>query len=199
MSNGTYHRVRNEESAIGFSRGEENAFSFFYHEFYAALVHYSFQMIQSRAVAEDIVTDAFVKTWRMHYKLNTYGGIKAYLYTVVHRDSIAAVLKERKNKSEQEALPERQHSDNPFELLVRSEACRLIHAALNDLTPASKRVVVLHYLEGKSTGEIARELKLHPSTIKTQKQHALKALKKIFVRPMLWPFYFFLKSFLLFS
>lgn len=182
-----------------FQAGNGKAFSFFYHEFYAALVHYSFQITQSRTEAEDIVTDAFVKTWRMHHKLNTYGGIKAYLYTVVYRDSIAAVLKERKSKTAQMNLQESQETDNPFELLVRSEACRLIHAALNDLTPASKRVVVLHYLEGMSTGEIARELKLHPSTIKTQKQQALKALKKIFVRPMLWQLYFFLKTFFLFS
>jgi RNA polymerase sigma factor (sigma-70 family) len=31
------------------------------------------------------------RAWKMHYKLDSYNGIKAYLYRIVHRDSMAAV------------------------------------------------------------------------------------------------------------
>lgn len=179
--------------ALLFQKGNEKALSFFYHEFYPALTHYSFQLTQSRPVAEEIASEAFIKTWRMHYKLNSYAGIKAYLYKVVHRDSIEAISNEQKRDKSYRQLPVETETETPFDNIVRSEVYRLIHAALKDLSPASRKVMIMHYLDGKSTGEISRELNLHPSTIKTQKKQGLYALKKVFLRPMLWLFYFCFK------
>lgn len=182
--------------ALLFQKGNERALSFFYHEFYPALTHYSFQLTQSRPIAEEIASEAFVKTWRMHNKLNSYAGIKAYLYKIVHRDSIEAISNEQKrDKSYRQLLPEI-NTETPFDNMVRSEVYRLIHTALKDLSPGSRKVMIMHYLDGKTTGEISRELKLHPSTIKTQKLNGLNALRKVFNRPMLWLFYFCIKIFL---
>lgn len=178
-----------QEHANRFQEGDENSLSFFYQEFYPALVYYSFQIVQSRPVAEEIASEAFVKTWRMHYKLDSYVGIKAYLYKIVHRDSIEAISKEQKRARYYKNIQPAVNTDSPFDNMVRSEVYHIIHTALKDLPPASRRVVIMHYLEGKSTGQIARELKLHTSTIKTQKMQGLKALRKIFVRPLLWLFY----------
>lgn len=182
--------------ALLFQDGNEKALSFFYHEFYPALTHFSFQLTQSRPIAEEIASEAFVKTWRMHYKLNSYAGIKAYLYKIVHRDSIEAISNEQKRDKSYRQLPREIETETPFDNIVRSEVYRLIHAALKDLSPASRKVMIMHYLDGKSTGEISRELNLHPSTVKTQKKQGLSALKKVFLRPMFWLFYFCTKIFL---
>lgn len=182
--------------ALLFQIGNEKALSFFYHEFYPALAHYSFQLTQSRPVAEEIASEAFVKAWRMHYKLNSYAGIKAYLYKIVHRDSVEAISSEQRRAKSYRLLSPQIDTESPFDNMVRSEVYRLIHAALKDLSPASRRVVIMHYLEGMTTGQIATELNLHPSTIKTQKMQGLKALKKVFIKPMVWLFYFCIKIFL---
>jgi RNA polymerase sigma factor (sigma-70 family) len=71
----------------------------------------------------------------------------------------------------------KQHS--PHELLVQTEVYRQIHSALKEVAPATRRVLIMHYLDGKTTGQIARELQLHPSTIKTQKKQGLAALRKM--------------------
>lgn len=184
------------EVVLSFQEGNEKALSFFYHEFYPALAHYSFQLTQSRPVAEEIASEAFVKTWRMHYKLNSYAGIKAYLYKIVYRESIEAISKEQKRAKSYRQMPPEINTDSPFDNMVRSEVYRLIHAALRDLSPANRRVMIMHYLEGKTTGQISRELNLHPSTVKTQKTRGLQALRKIISRPMLWVFYFIVKIFL---
>ena len=182
--------------ALLFQDGDEKALSYFYHSFYPALAHYSFQLILNRSIAEEIASEAFVKIWRMHYKLNSYAGIKAYLYKIVHRDSIKAVLNEQKRDRTYRNLQPQIETDTPFDKMVRSEVYRLIHTALKDLPAASRRVVIMHYLEGKTTGQISRELNLHPSTIKTQKKQGLNALRKVFIKPMLWLFYFCIKIFL---
>lgn len=179
-----------------FQKGDEKALSYFYHEFYPALAHYSYQLIQDRSIAEEIASEAFVKTWRMHDKLDSYAGIKAYLYKIVHRDSIEAVSKEQKRAQGLRQLQPQTFSETPFDNLVRSEVYRLIHAALKDLSPASRKVMIMHYLEGKTTGQISRELNLHPSTVKTQKKQGLNALKKVFIKPVFWFFYFCIKIFL---
>ena len=190
------HSTINEEHALGFNRGNEKALSFFYHEFYPALAHYSFQLTQSRPLAEEIASEAFVKAWRMHYKLNSYAGIKAYLYKIVHRDSIETISNERRRAKSYRQLPPEIDTETPFDNMVRSEVYRLIHAALKDLSPASRKVMIMHYIDGKTTAQISRELNLHPSTIKTQKKMGLSALKKVFIKPMLWVFYFCIKIFL---
>ncbi len=182
--------------ALLFQDGNEKALSFFYNEFFPALAHYSFQLTQSHPVAEEIASEAFVKAWRMHYKLNSYTGIKAYLYKIVHRDSIEAISSETRRTKSYRQLPPQINTETPFDNMVRSEVYRLIHTALKDLSPASRKVMIMHYLEGKTTGQISRELKLHPSTVKTQKTRGLQALRKIISRPMLWLLYFFVKIFL---
>ncbi|MBS1666362.1 MAG: sigma-70 family RNA polymerase sigma factor [Bacteroidetes bacterium] len=184
-----------QEYATLFQEGDENSLSFFYQTFYPALVYYSFQIVQNRSIAEEIASEAFVKTWRMHYKLDSYAGIKAYLYKIVHRDSIEAISKEQKRAQFHRNMQPSVSTDSPFDNMVRSEVHSIIHTALKDLPPASRKVVIMHYLEGKTTGQIAKELNLHTSTIKTQKMQGLKALRKIFVRPLLWLFYICINSF----
>ncbi len=190
------HSAKNEEQAIGFNLGYEKALSFFYHEFYSALAHYSFRLTQSRPLAEEIASEAFVKAWRMHYKLDSYAGIKAYLYKIVHRDSVAAILSEQKRDKIYKGLRPETSTDSPFDNMVRSEVYRIIHAALKDLSPGTRRVIIMHYFEDKNTGQISRELNLHPSTVKTQKMQGLKTLRKVFMKPMSWLLYFCIKIFL---
>ncbi|RTL60082.1 MAG: sigma-70 family RNA polymerase sigma factor [Sphingobacteriales bacterium] len=186
--------------ALLFQQGEEKGLSFFYHEFHPALSLYSFSITNNRQLAEEIASDAFVKTWKMHWKLDSYGAIRAYLYKIVHRDSLEAIRKEKKRK---EALKKTQtpttETNTPFDNIVRSEVYRIIHTALQDLTPANRRVLIMHYLEGKTSGQIARELKLHRSTINTQKTKGLEALRKKLLRPSLILFYVIVKIFFPFS
>jgi len=181
--------------ALLFQNGNEKALSFFYHEFYPALAHYSFQLTRSRPIAEEIASEAFVKIWRMHYKLDSYKGIKAYLYKIVHRDSVEAILSEQKRGKIYKDFRPETTTDSPFDNMVRTEVYRILHAALKDLSPGARRVLIMHYFEGKNTGQISRELKLHPSTIKTQKMQGLKALRKVFIKPISLVLYFCIKIF----
>lgn len=173
-----------EEQAMHFQEGSEQALSFFFHEFFASLSLFGYRLVGDRAIAEDIASEAFVKTWKMHHKLDSYGGIRAYLYKTVRRDCLRTVKQERKRTelhqfSKNEIIPL-----TPFHELVSAETYRLVHAALQSLSPGNRRVISMHFLEGKSTGEIARELQLHPHTVQTQKARGLKALRKILGRPL---------------
>jgi len=186
-----------ESYALAFQQGDEKALAFFYSQFHPALALYAYRLLENRSIAEEIASEAFVKIWKMHWKLNNYHAIQGYLYKTVRRDSMRTLKQERKRT---EILKEAQlpvaTNDTPFENLVRSEVYRIIHSALKDISPGNRKVLTMHYLDGKTTGEIARELHLSPSTIKTQKTKGLEALRKTLLRPMFMLIYLLLKIFL---
>lgn len=191
------HRTSIEEYALAFQQGDEQALAFFYREFHPALAFYANRWLENRSIAEEIASEAFVQTWKMHSKLDNYYAIRAYLYKTVQRDSLHALRRECKRATiHQNSQPPETTNETPFDHVVRSEVYRIIHTALKDLSPGSRKVLIMHYLEGKTTGQIATELKLHPSTIKTQKTKGLEALRKKLLRPILILFYFCVKIFL---
>lgn len=186
-------KSRIERYAQAFQQGDEEALAFFFQQYHPALALYASRWVQNRSIAEEIASDAFVKTWRMHWKLNSYPAIRAYLYKTVRRDSQLAHKREKRRaeihlQSQSPAVT----NDTPFHQVVRHEVYRMIHEALKDLSPANRRVITMHFLEGKTTGEIAEELQLSTSTIRNQKMGALLALRKKLAGPMLILFYFIL-------
>lgn len=188
------HSITRDEYAHAFQQGDEQALAFFYHEFHPVLSLHAHRFVEDRSIAEEIAAEALVKTWKMHWKLDSYGAIRAYLYKIVHRDSLAYIRKEKKRTAmHQQSQPPQTVSDTPFDHVVRSEVYRIIHTALKDLSPANRKVIIMHYLEGKTTGQIARELNVHPSTVKTQKNRGLQALRKQLLRPILLVVYFLVK------
>jgi RNA polymerase sigma-70 factor (ECF subfamily) len=174
-----------EQMAILFQQGDEAALAFFFQQFHSALALYASRWVQNRSIAEEIASEAFGRTWKMHWKLNNYYKIRAYLYKVVQRISLRTIDQERRRaKLHEKAQASATTNETPFDYLVRNETYRLIHASLKDLPAGSRRVLIMHYLEGKTTGEIATELHLSPSTIKTQKAQGLEALRKKLLRPL---------------
>lgn len=188
------HSTTRDEYVQAFQQGDEQALAYFYHEFHPVLSLHAHRLVEDRSIAEEIASEALVKTWKMHWKLDSYGAIRAYLYKIVYRDSLAYIRKEKKRTDMHwQSQPSQSISDTPFDHVVRSEVYRIIHTALKDLSPANRKVIVMHYLEGKTTGQIARELNVHPSTVKTQKNRGLQALRKQLLRPILILVYFLVK------
>ncbi len=168
-----------EKNAALFQQGSEEALAFFFTQFHPALSHYAFALLKNRFIAEEIAAGAFVKTWKMHRKLDRYEGIRAYLYKVVNRDCLRAIEKEKKRFAVHlSASGKINTDDSPFDQLVKSELYRLLHNEIKKLSPGSQKVLTMHYFEGKTTAEIAAELQLSDSTVKTQKLRALATLRK---------------------
>jgi RNA polymerase sigma factor (sigma-70 family) len=179
-----------------FQKGDETALKFFFLEFHSVLALFANKWVNDRSIAEEIASEAFVRIWKFHHKLNNYYKIRAYLYKTVLRISQRVVEQER-NRAKLYQVSESQidSTPSPFDQMVRSETYRIIHKYLADLPNGSRRVLTMHYLEGKTTGEIASELNLSPSTIKTQKAQGLQALRKKIVPPSLILFFLSLQLF----
>lgn len=174
------------EQALLFAKGNQQALAWFYHSLYPALSLFAYHFVKDRAAAEEIASDGFIKTWQQNSKLDTAGSIRAYLYTVVRNDCIRFIKKEnKKSKSLREIPIPISIDETGFDKMVMAELSRHLNDALHKLSPGACSVLRLHFLEGKSLREIAEELQLSQSTVKTQKQRGLKALQKKLIRPFL--------------
>lgn len=181
--------------AFLFQEGKEKALSFFYKEFHPALSLYAYQWLRDRSVAEEVASEALVKTWKMHSKLDSYAGIRAYLYKTVRRDCIRIIKYRKAPVIDIDSIDIPIEQPSPFDILLKTEVYRHIHTALKEVSPGSRRVLIMHYLDGMTTGQIARELQLHRSTINTQKQEGLAKLRTLISRTMPLMFFALLKYF----
>ena len=177
--------LTDHEHARLFKEGDEKGLKYFYLKFHPILALHSNRWVKDRAIAEDIASEALVRTWKHHWKMDTYYGIKAYLYTATERLSQRYVGKELKRKDvHKNVFSLYDNAETPFDHAVRSETIQIIRDALETLPPGSKRVLTMNFIQGKSLAEIATELKANPNTIIALKNQGLKSLRKIVRKPL---------------
>lgn len=176
-----------EAKAISFSRGDEQALSYFFHLLYPPLSLYAFHFVKNREVAEEIAADAFLKTWKHRQKLCNSRSIRAYLYAVVKNDCYRQLRKKIDRYFLVKKLTTPEANDNTgFDKLVAAEISRHIFFEIKRLSRGAEDVLKMHFIDGKSISEIACQLNISKSTVKTHKARGLQALKKKFVRTFLF-------------
>lgn len=149
-------------------------------EFHPALTLFATRWVKSQQIAQEIASEAFVKTWHHHWKLDSYAGIRAYLYKTVRRDcQLAAKREERRN--EIHVLSTQPNSQNETHLghLIRSEAYRLVHLAMKGLPAASPKVIIMHFfLRERRANRLLRNYISLPVQLEIKKWvHSLRCAK----------------------
>jgi len=141
----------------------------------AALVLFARQWVSSRADAEDIVQEAFVRFWRSRHRATDP---TAYLYACVKH----GVLDWRRGRTRQSrreraaARPEAQTCfDGPLEQDERRAA---IDLALRTLSENQREVLVMKIWGGLSFPQIAEALRISPNTAASRYRYALAKLRE---------------------
>ncbi|HXI02804.1 MAG TPA: sigma-70 family RNA polymerase sigma factor [Candidatus Saccharimonadales bacterium] len=153
-------------------QGEEAAFEEILARFEGKALAIAHQMGASRADAEDIAQEAFIKLLK---HIGSYGGgrrFTAWFYRIVvnaARDHIrrAGPVMQDLDAAGPEAAP----SEG-----AGQEAYHRIRQALLVLSPREREVIVLRDLHGLSTWQVARALRLNPVTVR---RHAMRARARL--------------------
>ena len=178
----------NVEQARAFHNGEEKGFDFFYRKLFPSLCFFANRMVNDKCEAEDIVSNAFIKIWNRHAQFNDAGSIRSYLYQIVRNDcykfhqqqgKVHEVHKQVKYLSVVDL------NDNREADIIRAEFYGELYNAINNLPSECSRVFRMLYIQGKTVKEISQELKLSPSTVKTQKARGLAVLRRKLISVML--------------
>lgn len=160
--------------------GDEVAFAELVACYQPRLSYYLRKMLRDVQGAEDALQDVWLDVFRAVSRLADVGAFRAWLYRIA-RDRALRELRKRHPPflplDEVDALNGRVE-ETPF----MAEDVQHIHAALDELAPEHREVLVLRYVEDMPYEEIARVVSCHVGTVRSRLHYAKRALRRVLER-----------------
>jgi RNA polymerase sigma-70 factor (family 1) len=159
--------------------GEEKAYKFLLNKFHRKLHAYALTLVNDHSMAQDIVQNVFLKTWKNRNKLNPEFSIQSFLYKSVYNEFINSY---QQNKAmmllQQKYVESMQHvvettDDNSIERMLA-----IINKEIQNLPNKCQQVFILSKKEGLTNIEIAEHLDVSIKTVEAQISKAYKILKE---------------------
>lgn len=147
----------------------------------SALRYFAYGFLRDKALAEEIVSDAFVKLWTGRDKLHTESSVQAFLYISTKNACLDERNRLRNRTIHDNSLLEELESPSEDTLtrMIQVELIKLIIAEVDHLPLQQSRVFKLTYFEQMKTEEISKELGISASSVYFARSKALSSLKKM--------------------
>ena len=161
-------------------QGDTEAFARLYACYVERITRYVYFRVTDHQLAEDITSRIFIK---MLEKLKTYQAgqspVIAWLYRMAHNAVIDHYRMKRTFISLEDAnQAEVRHEDGIDEKLDLQVKSQQLRAALQVLTEEQQRVLILRFIDGLSTREIARQLGKRQGAVRGLQMRALQKLAR---------------------
>jgi len=157
----------------------ELGFDTLFNEYFDRLVYFSWQMVNDKEQARDIVQESFVKYWHQRESvLPNKTAIKNFLYSAVRNASLNIIRHSKIVEGYVQLHGTAEPVHPPVtDAIITAEVTAYIHAALQSLPASHREISILSFFEDKKNHEIADELDMSINTVKKQKQRALQLLR----------------------
>jgi RNA polymerase sigma-70 factor (ECF subfamily) len=171
-----------EEADAATSDDERQWFQTLFKQHAAGLYHLAYNHLRSRAEAQEIVQDCFLKFWEKRHEVGPdFTAAKGYLFTSAYH----AILNQVRRRHYWV------YEDCPDDLVVEHEPQSsgleyeqlqdLYHNALAQLPVKRRQIFAMSRQQGLSNAKIAQELNISIKTVENQMTQALKFLRHYFV------------------
>jgi len=158
------------------ARGDQAALAELYDACADRLHHYLVVRLGSRADADDVLQETFVRLARHRGSLKRVENMTAYVFTVARNES--ARLLGRRTREGRVALDAAAlYSEATSDDAQAREAAESVATALARLTPEEREIVELKTTAGLTLREIAEVTHLPPGTVATRYRTAVGRLK----------------------
>ncbi len=164
------------------TRHDREAFAQLYDRFVDKIFKYIYYKVGTRAEAEDLTAQVFMKAWEAigHYRWMDRP-FAAWLYRIAH-NSVVDYFRTRRDVSSLDDMPflEQENVATLEELTQQHMTADVLRRAISRLTQDQQRVIILRFLEGYSTEQVAQILSKQPGAVRTLQHRALAGLSNIF-------------------
>jgi RNA polymerase sigma-70 factor, ECF subfamily len=162
--------------------GEVRAFEVIFDRHAAVAFSLAYRMSGRRALAEDVVQEAFLSLWRSGARYDpTRGSVRSWVLSAVHNRAIDAFRRESRSDSHtigDEGLAARIPDQGLTDVEVeRRDDARRVRSALESLPVDQRRVIELAYFGGFTHLQIAHMLELPAGTVKGRMRLGLGKLR----------------------
>ncbi len=179
---GRYVSLADEDLMELVAAGDARAFEVVFDRHSGPAFSLAFRICGRRAVAEDVVQEAFLSLWRAGGRYDrTRGSVRSWVLGSVHNRAIDMLrrnaLREGQSVSD-EGLADRFAAGERTDVEVeRRERSRVMRRALEMLPADQRQVIELAYFGGFTHTEIAALLKLPQGTVKGRMRLGLAKLR----------------------
>jgi RNA polymerase sigma-70 factor (family 1) len=150
-----------------------------------SLYQFSYSFVKSKQVAQEIVSDVFIKLWQIRSQLKAIDNLKPYLFGITKNFSLNYLARASKNLSIQlddidlneigiESVIE---FKNPEALYISRETVKNIMQAIRGLPPQCQIILSLVKVEGLKYKEVAKLLDISVFTVRNQVAIAIKKIQ----------------------
>jgi RNA polymerase sigma-70 factor (ECF subfamily) len=176
------HSLADEDLMGLVQDGDARAFEVIFDRHSDVAFSLAYRMCGRRAMAEDVVQEAFLSLWRSGARYDrARGSVRSWVLGVLHNRAIDLFRRDTvragKDVSDEDAV-QRLASDESIEREVqRREDATHVRAALAELPGEQRQVVELAYFGGFSHSQIAEMLSLPTGTVKGRMRLGLTKLR----------------------
>jgi RNA polymerase sigma-70 factor (ECF subfamily) len=168
--------------------GERDAFRELVERYQRKIAALALGMLRSRDDALDVVQETFTKAYQNLDRFKGDSGFYTWLYRIAFNLCVDHQRREAKeahvplevdDRGEPAALvPDDGHrSDQPYEGARDAEIGRRLRAAISELTPDHRAVILLREVEGLSYAEISEVLQCPKGTVMSRLHYARRQLQ----------------------
>jgi RNA polymerase sigma-70 factor, ECF subfamily len=165
--------------------GDEAAFSELVKKYLKPVYNFIFRLVNSRAAAEDLTQETFLKAWKNFKKYDPDKKFKTWIFTIAKNTAFDYFKKKKEitfstfTDDDGDNWLENIEDENflPDEILEQKNIAEELDAILEKLPLHYRAILLLHYKEEFSLHEIAEVLSEPYNTIKSRHQRGLAKLK----------------------
>ena len=143
------------------------------------LKHFCFSFVKSGEVADEIVSDVFIKLWQIKNKLPEIDNLKVYLYTIAKNFCLNYITRQFKNPVvllDDIDIEPVVYIGSPEELCISADVMNKIRQAIRQLPPRSRLIFQMVKEDGMSYKEVAEILHISVLTVRNQLAIAIRKL-----------------------
>ena len=165
--------------------GEEEAYRFFFDEYYQILGSFALRYVKEQEIAEDIVNDVIFELYSSKRLFPDLVSLKSFLFTSIKNRSLNYL----RGRSAQERYlrdPESTHEAEFFlDSIIEEEIYFLMQKAITELPDKIREIYKLS-LSGESNESIATQLHLTIDSVKAYKKRGKQILKEKLQDLFIW-------------
>ncbi len=182
----TLMMMETEEAQIaaGLRRRDPEVLDALIEQYQHRLLRYLAHMTHNRASAEDLFQETWIRVLEKGHQYDGKSRFSTWLMTIAHNVAIDHLRKKRpasldEMRDTEDAVPFEPvaNGPSPFDNAAASEDRQRIQAALEQLSPIFREVLVLRFQEQMKLEEIAKLVGIPLATVKTRLYRGVQALR----------------------
>ncbi len=173
--NSVVERQEDGELMSRVSAGDQTAYRELSAKYLERVLNYSYRIVGSRADAEEVTQEAFLRLWKDAEKWKPNAKVSTWLFRVAHNLCIDR-MRRRKHTSDQE-VELATDSVRPSRVLSRRVVADAVREAVDDLPERQREALMLSHYEGMGNPEIGEVLGVSVEAVESLLGRARRSLR----------------------